>query len=292
VRSPKATSLKANRKKEGDLSVTALYTSQAWVYGGFECADLLATKEARRVFGVTNFALRLMGVFNPGPNLAASLVQRHAMFDHVVLASGATQVIELAAGLSRRGAALSKDAGLRYVELDLPAMSAKKRELLARSDAGRQILARNNLKLEGADVREIDLASYVEPGRPCCVVAEGLFMYLRAPEQRALWHRIAEALKAAPSGDFVFDLTPAVEKPKPGVAGQALGAMMRLATGGRGFEVDSRTRDDIAAELRDAGFDSVEMLEPSVLKDAWRLPFADTRTQVLLFHCKTSNERS
>jgi hypothetical protein len=31
------------RKPEGDISVTALYASYAWRWGGLDCAELLAT---------------------------------------------------------------------------------------------------------------------------------------------------------------------------------------------------------------------------------------------------------
>ncbi len=276
-------------KRQGDLSVTALYTSQAWINGGFEDAELFATRDAKVAFKVTNFILGLLRIFKPGPVLPCSMAQRHAMFDHVVRSSGATQVIEIAAGLSRRGAAFSKDPNLRYVEIDLPGMIASKRELLERTEAGQLILQRPNLTFVPADVRDIDLESCVEPGRPACFAAEGLFMFLAAAEQRALWQRIARALAKAPQGTFVFDLIPVVEEWRAGRVGRLLDGLLKRATNGATYVNDNRTRHDIASDLKDAGFATVEFLEPAPLLDAWRLPFPKARTQVLMFHCTTGH---
>ena len=49
----------------GDLTVTALYTSETWVWGGFDQAELLATPEARSVFRVTNTFLALGRLLHP-----------------------------------------------------------------------------------------------------------------------------------------------------------------------------------------------------------------------------------
>src|SRR5262249_32888522 len=42
---------------KGDLSVTALYTSGVWTWGGLSYAHLYATTDAKRVFDATNAAL-------------------------------------------------------------------------------------------------------------------------------------------------------------------------------------------------------------------------------------------
>jgi hypothetical protein len=107
------------RKPGGDISVTALYTSYTWRWGGLDCAELLATPEARVVFRVTNFVLGLVRLVRwELPSLRHSLLQRHAMIDHLVQAHGARQVLELASGFSRRGASFTCDAQLLYTELN------------------------------------------------------------------------------------------------------------------------------------------------------------------------------
>ena len=90
-----------------DLSVTAKYTAHCWMFGKFECAELLDTEEAKFVFDVTNAVLDLTSG-KAAPSLPHSLVQRHTIIDRLLTdwlhehgESG--QVIELAAGLSARG---------------------------------------------------------------------------------------------------------------------------------------------------------------------------------------------
>lgn len=249
----------------GDLSVTALYTSQAWVWGGFPCAELLASAEAKRVFDVTNAALLL----KPSAQLKYALVQRHAMIDRMLRESGRARVLELAAGLSQRGAALAGE--LDYTEIDLPPVIRKKRELLGRTEAGRAVL--DKLQLVEGDVTAVELppADFV--------IAEGLAMYLDGEARRALFARIAA------HGDtvFVFDLTPGEEEPQPGLAGRVLEAAMKRFTGGRSFERDARTRTDVLAELRAAGFDHAEAFAARDVAGAWQLPHAERATPTVVF---------
>ncbi|MEZ4238056.1 MAG: class I SAM-dependent methyltransferase [Myxococcota bacterium] len=227
---------------------------------------------------VTDLVLAVAGVLRPGaPSLRWSLAQRHALIDHLV--RGAPQVLELAAGLSRRGAAMSTDDRVRYVEVDLPPMVARKEALLARSAVGRAVLARPNLIRVGGDARDLDLAALLQPG-PAVVVAEGLLVYLEPEAQRALWARVAAALPAG--GAIVFDLTPRPEEPPPGWLGRALGWLMGRFTGGRGFVRDARDRARILEELRAAGFAEAEALEPAAVPEA-PLPGRDRRTQVVIF---------
>lgn len=261
---------------DGDLSVTALYTSGVWSWAGFSGAELYRSDDSDRVFAVTNAVLWLVSWFKAGPSLRHSLAQRHAMIDH--LAHG-EHVVELASGLSRRGAAFS-ERGVDYVEVDLPAVIARKEGLLGATAAGQAVLERANLRRIAADVRELDLPTMLKEGS--CVVAEGLLMYFEADEQRALWNRIATAL---PSGRFVFDLVPVIEQPSQGWIGRALAWCMRRFTGGADFVRDARTREDVRAELLEAGFATVRMVEPKDLPEA-HLPYLEQNTQILVFVCE------
>ena len=268
------------KRGEGDLSVTALYTSEAWTWGGFDGAELLATKEAKSVFDVTNLVLGFVRLFRWDlPSLRHSLVQRHVMIDRLV--RGAARVLELAAGLSRRGVSMSRDLTVDYVEVDLPPVMARKRELLARTEGGRAVLQRPNLRLEGADVRALPLEPLADAGT--VVVAEGLFMYLKPEEQRALWTRVAGT-----GATLIFDLVPACEQPRPGLLGRALGWLMKRFTKGRTFEVDARTRDDLGVELRACGFGQVELFEPRSCPSEWAVPHLQKKTQVLVFRAGCS----
>jgi O-methyltransferase involved in polyketide biosynthesis len=273
--------------KSGDLSVTALYTCQTWVWGGLPYAKLFAHPAAKRVFDATNAALALSRVFRRDfAPLRQSLIHRHALIDALVKRAAPGQVLELAAGLSRRGATFSENPAISYTEVDLPHVVKRKRELLERTAEGRAVLARPNFRLVEADLEQAELSPWVDPGRPAFVIAEGLMMYLQPPAQRRIWTQARALAERATDVSFAFDLVPTSEQPAPGAVGRALEAAMKAFTRGRAFERDGRTRQEIAAELRAIGFSDVELLEPAVLARAWDLPFPDARTQQLLFFAR------
>lgn len=275
----------AKGEKRGDLTVTALYTAQVWKWAKFEGGDLFGTWRGRDVFNATNLSLGIARLFRRKlPSLRHSLAQRHAMIDALVAASGCAQVLELAAGLSRRGAAVSANPAVRYVEIDLPAVVENKRKLLARTARGRDIAARDNLIMRAGDVLELDFEAVVTDG-PVCVIAEGLLMYFDAATQRQLWQRIATVFAGHPGSCLVFDLVPFCEQPKPGVVGRGLQRLFRRFTRGADFAFDERSRDDLVADLKASGFADVELYEPATAPEAWAVPFRHKRTQTLVFRC-------
>jgi O-methyltransferase involved in polyketide biosynthesis len=261
----------------GDLSVTALYTSAVWAWAKLPCADLLASADAQRVFGVTNAALAL----RRGTPLRYALLHRHAMIDHIVRDAKPAHVLELAAGLSCRGAALTADPQLHYIEVDLPHVIAHKRRLLSRSDEGRAVLARPTFSLVAGDVTAIPLEPLIADRT--LVIAEGLVMYLDGPARRALFDKLAPL-----ADQLVFDLTPASEEPAAGWSGRVLEAAMKRFTGGKTFERDARTREDVVAELRAAGFAEAEAFGSADVARAWSLPHAERRTPTVVFSARAA----
>jgi O-methyltransferase involved in polyketide biosynthesis len=254
----------------GDLSVTALYTSQVWAWGGLSYAELFATPDGKRVFDVTNAALSIARILRRDlPALPYALLHRHAMIDHLLRATTCSRVIELAAGLSRRGAAFCRERD--YTEVDLPPVIAKKRALLERTDVGRDVLA--HLHLVAGDVRDVPLGA-----APAVVIAEGLAMYLDGDARRKLFARVQPIAET-----FVFDLVPSSEEPAPGAIGRVLEAGMKRFTGGRGFERDARTRDDVLAELRAAGFTDVRAIAAADVAREWQLPHPERATTMVVF---------
>lgn len=274
----------------GDLSVTALYTAQTWAWGGLSHAELFATPDSKRVFDATNAALGAASLFKRGlAPLRHSLLHRHLMIDHLLTASGHRHVLELAAGLSRRGTAFTDDASFHYTELDLPAVSAHKRTLLERTAAGRAVLARPGLRIAAGDVETEPFEPLVEPGAPLVVIAEGLMMYLAGEARRRLFAKVRR-LGEARELQFVFDLVPSSEEPAPGLVGRTLEAAMKRFTGGRSFERDARTRAQILDELRDAGFEAEAIAAREVAR-AWALPHAEQPTLMVVFACRARATR-
>jgi O-methyltransferase involved in polyketide biosynthesis len=265
-----------------DLSVTALYTSQVWAWARLPCADLCATRDAKRVFDVTNVALQLARK----PPLRFALLHRHLMIDHLLSAARAEHVLELAAGLSTRGV---RSSDLDYVEVDLPAMVATKRKLLARTEQGRAALERIRI-IEG-DVTSMELAPLVAPARTL-VIAEGLCMYLRADARRALFARIAALASVCGEVELVFDLVPASDEPPPGLAGRILEAAMKRFTRGQGFERDARTRDDVLDELRTAGFTTCAAYAARDVARSWHLPYSERDTTMVVFSAGVRGNRA
>jgi O-methyltransferase involved in polyketide biosynthesis len=275
--------------KPGDLSPTALYTSQVWAWGGLSYAHLFVSPEAKRVFDLTNTALAAARMFNhKRPPLRHSLLHRHAMIDHLLRESGYRHVIELAAGFSRRGAATTSDARITYTELDLPPVVERKRELLQRTDEGRTVLARPGLRLIEGDVETVALEPFVRHGEPVFVIAEGLMMYLATDARRHLFTKVQQLASIAGELRFVFDLTPTCEEPEPGIVGRVLESLMKRSTGGRSFEHDAPTREDIVTALCGAGFYDIKAVTSSDVARAWALPEPGRRTHVVLFVTQAS----
>jgi O-methyltransferase involved in polyketide biosynthesis len=269
----------------GDLSVTALYTSATWSWGGLPDAELLEHPDARRVFRAVNGALTVARPFLGASDapLPVALLHRHTFIDALLHSTRPARVLELAAGLSRRGVTLSGKWDVDYVEVDQAPVIATKRALLGRSAEGRAALARTNLRMVGADVLATSLDVLApRDGRALTVVAEGLMMYLDADAQRALAKAVAARL-ADGGGVFVFDLVPPREQPPPTAVGRGLGWLMKRFTGGRGFAPDERTREDVRADLHACGFAQVDATEPRCVAHAWGLPHPDAPTRQLVF---------
>lgn len=272
----------------GDLSITALYTSHTWLWAGLSHAELFANHQAKKVFRATNSVMALVGLLRRDlPSLPHSLVQRHLMIDYLLHEFAFCQVIEIAAGLSRRGAAFSADPAWSYTEVDLPQVIARKRELLARTTAGQELLDRPNWRTLTGNAQTFDFDAVVDRERPLGLIAEGLFMYFDAQTRFELWRALANVLRTVPRGVLIFDLVPPAEEPPPGVVGNWLSRIMRTFTGGSTFVRDNTTRDQIVSDLREAGFATIEMYEPHTVSPEWNLPFVgERRTQQVVFSCQ------
>ena len=287
--------MEGSAKKDGpggDLSVTALYTSETWRWAGFAGADLLSMKDARVVFRVTNFVLAVYRLFRWGAeDLRASLVFRHQTIDNLCqrfLSSveGHPFIVELAAGFSARGIRLSANEDVSVLEVDLPHVIETKRQLLEGQAEGRAVLTRSGYSLVGADLRTDGLGSIRPGGRPTVVIAEGLLMYFEPPDRLRFLAQVRDVLGDCTNGRFLFDLTPPSEKDPPGMIGRFLGYLMRQFTGGAGFVEQPESRADIIQDVEKAGFSKISIWDGENIPRQLGVGLPPRRSEVVIFECE------
>jgi methyltransferase (TIGR00027 family) len=141
-------------------------------------ADLLAGERGRAI-------ARLM------PRQARSgwpLIVRTKLIDDLVqaaLVQGCDCVLNLAAGLDARPYRLELPESLRWIEADLPALMEEKERLLTDAKP-RCRLSRIGVDLTDAGARAALLKDVVDSSRKALVIAEGLLVYLKEAQVRAL----------------------------------------------------------------------------------------------------------
>lgn len=118
-----------------------------------------------------------------GQSMGWSIIVRTAVIDALILrciGQGARTVLNLGAGLDTRAFRLPLPAGVRWLDVDLPAVIAHRRESLGAAvpACAHQHLAAD---LSDAAARSRVMAEAAEDG-PLLVVTEGLLIYL-TPEQ-------------------------------------------------------------------------------------------------------------
>ncbi len=247
------------------IAPTAHYTAYVWRRVGMPHGELFATPLGAAMFWTFHlpFEGALPRVLRGVPSMTQYLELRHRWIEGALEDERPDLVVELGAGLSRRGVTWAADRGVRYVEVDLPPMSALKRRLLAEraSPALRERLS-GRLTHVAADVRadgfEDELAAIVRGAERPVVVAEGLLGYFAIPDRERLARSVARALDGR--GAFVAELRTAGGDASIAAAVGVLRASIRLATKGRGTREDFADPGAVRRFFRDAGFAEAEPL--------------------------------
>jgi len=144
--------------------------------------DKLAEEHAR-VQALPGWQLRL-----------AHFVERYQSLDTELAASGITNVVELAAGLSLRSLALAERQAVAYLDTDLPKMIETKRQLIEQL-AVRPLVGRVTLReMNALAAGELAAASDDLPPGPVAILNEGLLMYLDDAEKRRLAGNVHDVL--------------------------------------------------------------------------------------------------
>ena len=229
------------------VSPTAHYTGEVWARHGLS-HPALRTLEGRLMVGALRPA-ELLSRLAGSPTFEGLLLARHAVIDaHLdaaIEAGRVGQIVELAAGMSPRG--LRYADRVAYVEVDLPAMAARKRRALERAGAQHRVL--------GVDVTDAGALDAVfdslDPAVGVAVVTEGLLNYLPEEAVRTLWANLAAELGGFPHGLYVADVI---------VGGTTEGLVSRAATAALSVFVRGLVRPhfgsdgETEAALREAGF--------------------------------------
>jgi O-methyltransferase involved in polyketide biosynthesis len=238
------------------ISPTAHYTGETWVRNGLSHPEL-ATWQGRLFHGtlaLPNAASALLG----GPSLEGMLLARHRIIDALLteqIEGGISQVIEVACGMSPRGWRFSERYGsdLTYVEADLPGMARRKREALARmgSLGDHHRVAELDVLREGGPGSLEELVGTMDPGAGLAIVTEGLLVYLDDETMKALWARLAPALRPFATGVYLSDFR--IARSERGVSERAFELLLGAFVRGR---IHPYRGDEASAEsaLRAAGF--------------------------------------
>ncbi len=285
--------LSATAARDDRIAPTAHYTSYAWFRLGLPYAEWFKTARGARLHfalrGVEWLAARVSGA----PSLMQYLEYRHRCIDHCLTARRPGRVVELGAGLSRRGTTWALDHGVPYVELDLPQMIAAKRRHLAALDRAVRSRLTRLLRLEVADVLSASFeAQLVEAlagsggAERAVVIAEGLLGYFDFDERERLARAIASALRQHGGGSFLCDLRSSTSAPAGRAAVSGLKALIRLVTRGRGAREDFPSREAIRERFLDWGFDEATRCRASDVPELGHLAGLELPVDVWQFEVK------
>ena len=238
------------------ISPTAHYTGYVWSRNGLS-HPALTTNEGRILFESLHPLMVVSGALGR-PSLESYLLARHraidALLERAIEGDGITQVLEVAAGLSPRGWRFAQRYGERmtYLEADLPAMAARKREALRRAGSlseRHSVRDLDALKDEGPDSLAA-LATELDRAAGLAIVTEGLLGYVAPAEMKALWRRFAATLSTFAAGRYVSDLHLARAQT---IEVRAFRVMLSAFVRGR-VHLHFTDAAEAEAELRGAGF--------------------------------------
>ncbi len=256
-------------ERDTKIGPTAHYTAYVWHRLGMPHAEHFATAKGRGLFWSFRLAGEWIALALPThPSMEQYLEMRHRALEKVLFDEQPDCVVELGAGLSRRGLTWAADHGVRYVEVDLPHMvDAKRKTIQTRVPAIVRSRAADLLSHVSMDVLSdglIDeLGSVLAGARRPVVLAEGLLGYFPMDERAQIVARIRQALTRAGGGKFACDLRAAEGGAAVATAAKALRGAVWIATRGRGLRKDFESHAQVREFFRTAGFASVETVDIS-----------------------------
>ena len=248
----------------GRISPTAYATGYFWYTQGMS-HPALATPQGRRLHYAFRPFIAGTRVFG-GMSLDALMLARHRGINGVLrraIEDGRIgQVVEIAAGLSPRGWDLMRRYGerLTYLESDLPAMAATKRQLLESAgllSARHRVVELDVLASEGPRSLEAVMQS-LDPKVGTAIITEGLMNYFAPAVALEVWRRFAQVLARFPHGIYLSDLY--LQREHNGAVVGAFGKLMQAFVRGR-MHTHFSCEAQAAQRLRDCGFREIKVHE-------------------------------
>jgi hypothetical protein len=251
------------------IGPTAHVTAYAWYQLGMPYAHLFVTREGAAMYWAFagtfgNLGKRLFKL----PSLVEYLEFRHRLIEAQLELLEPDRVIEMGAGLSRRGITWVLDRGVRYTEIDLPHMSEAKRRMLDEAPGRvRRAMREGELELRSTNILAPsfadELAELLAGAQRPVVISEGMLDYFDLDDRQKLLENLVKGFhKAGVGGHYLTDLQCADRERKFGVAPMVLRQAIKLATGGQGPAKPFRDLEHVDRVFALAGFDHGQELKP------------------------------
>lgn len=189
------------------ISFTAHYTGYIWYLLGIS-HERLATAKGKQLATLLHPFETLAEKF-VGHSVRSTLKLRHRLIDQrleeLIAQHPDLQIIEIAAGLSPRGWRFrQKYPAISYIEVDLPAMAAIKREALQPIDPDAKVYGCDIFSEQFQQILKQDL----DHSRPIAVLSEGLINYFSKDLIGKLSQILSTGFQQFPNGYFISDLYP------------------------------------------------------------------------------------
>lgn len=189
------------------ISFTAHYTGYIWYLLGIS-HERLATAKGKQLATLLHPFETLAEKF-VGHSVRSTLKLRHRLIDQrlkeLIAQHPDLQIIEIAAGLSPRGWRFrQKYPAISYIEVDLPAMAAIKREALQPIEPDAKVYGCDIFSEQFQQILKQDL----DHSRPIAVLSEGLINYFSKDLIGKLSQILSTGFQQFPNGYFISDLYP------------------------------------------------------------------------------------
>ena len=284
-------------KDTSRISITAHHTGYTWFANGLS-HPAFATLPGGVLYYLSKPWMFMGRTVLGLSDLETALLQRHLILDHLleeaVARHGATQVVELACGLSPRGFRFKKAhprEDMIYVEADLPPMAARKKALLSREGLlgpGHHVAAVNILVPDGEESLQGVARKYLDPGKPTVVITEGIINYFDMDSMRDLWARIARVLGSFSGGVYLSDNMPRQSGHPFYFILKSWNRLVSLVARG-GFHMHFTSEAEMARALAGLGFDSARGHAPEAFAKTLSLPTSRMKSFLQVIEARVKN---